>query len=128
MSSEDSTPIPLVDEAGLQSLVVMLGPALMREMIAACLSDVRESCGELQSASASSDGARVRRAAHKLAGVLAQYACPAGAAAARRVAEASDSDALRLSDAMLHVMDATAAELERRVQSPLSGSSGASMP
>lgn len=128
MSSEDFTPVPLVDEAGLQNLTDMLGPAVMREMIAACLSDVRETCSDLESACASGDGARVRRAAHKLAGVLAQYACPAGATAARTVAESSDSDALRMSDPMTKVVELTAAELERRMQSPLAGSSGASMP
>ena len=121
-SNEDSAP-PLVDEPGLQRLVDMLGADAMSDMLAICLADVRAARIELQAAGAGADGARARRAAHKLAGVLGQYACPAGSAAARAMVDAGDSSALGLTGPLLEIINATAAELEGRLQRGLANSS-----
>lgn len=109
-----STSQPLVDEAGLQHLSRMLGAAVMRDLIAECLADVRATSEDLRSACAAGELARAKGAAHKLAGILGQYACPAGARAARMLAEADQPGALALCDTALEIIAATAAELERR--------------
>ncbi|MBX9758391.1 MAG: Hpt domain-containing protein [Beijerinckiaceae bacterium] len=114
MSDAEAIPNPpLLDEAALQRLVDMLGVSVMQELVAECLSDARAACEDMRAALPLGDAVRVRRAAHKLSGLLGQYGCPSGAAAARDVAEAGDADALSQSGALLPVVDATAAELER---------------
>jgi HPt (histidine-containing phosphotransfer) domain-containing protein len=122
--SESAATLPLVDEAGLQRLIDTLGPASMAEMIAACILDVRQSGSEMKAACAARDGSRARRAAHKLAGVLGQYACPAGAAAARVLADGDEIAALEASGATMPVIDATLGALEQRLISLSAGLPG----
>lgn len=105
---------PLVDEAGLQHLTRMVGAAVMRDLIAECLADVSATSQDLRAACAAGEMARAKGAAHKLAGILGQYACPAGARVARTVAEADGPGALDLCGTALEIIAATAAELERR--------------
>jgi HPt (histidine-containing phosphotransfer) domain-containing protein len=121
-SNEDGA-LPLVDEPGLQNLVDMLGADAMSDMLAICLADVRDACSELKAAGACADGARARRSAHKLAGVMGQYACPAGSAAARTMADSADSIALGLVGPLVDIVNATAAELESRLLMGLANSS-----
>jgi HPt (histidine-containing phosphotransfer) domain-containing protein len=114
LSDAQAIPDPAnLDEPALMRLADMLGVDVMRELVGECLRDAREACDDMRAAGDAGDAVQVRRAAHKLAGLLGQYACPAGAAAARRVAEAGDGDALSRSGALLQVVAATAAELER---------------
>lgn len=114
LSDAQAIPDPaILDEPALMGLADMLGANVMKELVEECLRDSRSACDDMRAAADAGDAVKVRRAAHKLCGLLGQYACPAGAAAARRVAEAGDGDALSQSGALLQVVAATAAELER---------------
>ncbi|MCA0405024.1 MAG: PAS-domain containing protein [Proteobacteria bacterium] len=68
----------------VSELHAMTGDAAIVELLDLALSNIDEEMGRLNEASLAADAARMRQAAHKLAGVLAQY----GAASAARLAGA----------------------------------------
>lgn len=103
---------PVIDETALQTLRAALGESLPA-LVADCLADVEACCARMNSAAQSLDGLGVKRAAHSLAGVLGQFACPRAACMARAAAEAPEADALAAAAALLEVARAAAAELAR---------------
>ena len=86
----------------LHSLLEDIGAEGMRAAVAAFESDAAQSLLLLQRARAAGQPADVRKSAHRLKGLLDQFAGPAPAALARAVEQAPDSDlheqAARLAD------------------------------
>jgi HPt (histidine-containing phosphotransfer) domain-containing protein len=101
--SDDRLPEPTapgvfreIDAAAFTALRTMLPADAFVRLLAASVADIARVCADLETAMASGDAERVRRAAHRLSGVLGQYACPAAAEEANRVSTQPDASALAM--------------------------------
>jgi signal transduction histidine kinase/HPt (histidine-containing phosphotransfer) domain-containing protein/ActR/RegA family two-component response regulator len=76
--------VPIFDRQRIDGLSEGLGPALMGNLLARCLTSMRQYLGDVQASADEGDLANVRRAAHDLKSVCAQF----GAIRASEVARA----------------------------------------
>lgn len=89
-----SEPNDEVDAAAFKALRNALGPSDFSTLVAECALDLEEACATLDAARADSE----RKAlAHKIAGLLAQYACPDAALLAQAIAHKDGVDVAALS-------------------------------
>ena len=87
-----------VDAAAFNALRDALGIEDLSSLISECSHDLEEACAGL--ANARSNVERIKSIAHKIAGLLAQYACPQAARFAQRIAHEEDVDVVGLSAAL----------------------------
>jgi HPt (histidine-containing phosphotransfer) domain-containing protein len=103
-----------IDERAFKTLANSFDRETFRDLIGDCLDDLRAAMAGLEAASAAGDEALARREAHKVAGVLGQYACPRAAGIARALADAPAGAALAHVAQVVQSCRACAVELEAR--------------
>lgn len=105
-----------IDAAAFTALRTMLPADAFARLLAASVADIARTCADLETAMASGDAERVRGAAHRLSGVLGQYACPAAAKEADQVSTEQDGLALAMGAALVARGLICASELRIRSQ------------
>ncbi len=88
-----------VDIEAFKALRDALGAEDLSSLISECSRDLEEACAGL--ANARSNVERIKSIAHKISGILAQYACPRAASFARRIAHEEATDVVGLSAALV---------------------------
>lgn len=83
-----------INEEAYRRLEDVIGADQLRALLADCVHDLEQIVTAIVSGVAVGDGAAVKRMSHKMAGVLAQFACLEPARAARALSQSSDSEAL----------------------------------
>lgn len=83
-----------VDAAAFNALRDALGPVDFSALIGECVHDIRETCAGLDAARSALEH---RSHAHKIAGLLSQYACLKAGALALRIAHEEGLDVASLS-------------------------------
>jgi hypothetical protein len=104
------------DRAALQRLRDALGAEALSMLADSCAQDLDEACAGL--AAPSLDGETVKKLAHKMAGLLGQYACPSASAFARGLAQGAAGDALAAAGLLAERGRACAAELRALATAP----------
>ena len=99
-----------VDRAALQRLRDALGAETVAMLVGECAQDLEEACTALSNPSLEADG--VRKLAHKMAGLLGQYACPGAAAFARSLAHGEAAVALAARERLMERGRACIVELQ----------------
>jgi len=102
-----------VDAAAFQALRDALGPVDLAALVGECVIDIDAACTGLETAR--SDLER-RSHAHKIAGLLAQYACLKAAGLALRIAHEKSVDAASLSPILANRARTCARELQSRAK------------
>ena len=88
-----------VDADAFNALLDALGIEDLSSLISECSHDLEEACASL--ANARSNVECIKSSAHKIAGILAQYACPRAARFAQRIAHEEGVDVVGLSAALV---------------------------
>lgn len=99
-----------VDRAALQRLRDALGAEALSMLAGECVSDLTLICAQLSEPSVEAEA--VRRLAHKMAGLLGQYACPSASAFARDLSHGPPAAALAARESLMERGWACAAELK----------------
>jgi hypothetical protein len=99
-----------VDRAALQRLRDALGPEALSMLADECVRDLTEACALL--AAPALDAPAIQRIAHKMAGLLGQYACPSASAFARGLAHGAPDAALAARTRLIERGRACAIELK----------------
>jgi len=103
-----------IDERAFETLANSFDPGTFRDLIGDCLEDLSAAMATLAAAAAAGDEALARREAHKVAGVLGQYACPRAADVARGLARAQAGAALAHVARVIETCRACVVELQAR--------------
>ena len=106
-----------IDEEAFMRLVGFIGGASLKPLMDVCVDDLSAALERMSRAVEEKDAAQVKRVAHMMAGVLAQYACTAPARAARSLAHGSDEEALNGAEPLLSECRAAISELRARAGS-----------
>ena len=106
-----------IDEEAFMRLVGFIGGASLKPLMDVCVDDLSPALQRMSLAVQEKDAAQVKRVAHMMAGVLAQYACTAPAQVARALAHGSDEDALNGAGPFLSQCRAAISELRARAES-----------
>jgi hypothetical protein len=106
-----------IDEGAFKRLVGFIGGASLKPLMDVCVDDLSAALERMSRAVEEKDAAQVKRVAHMMAGVLAQYACTAPARAARSLAHGSDEEALNGAEPLLSECRAAISELRARAGS-----------
>jgi len=105
-----------VDRAALQRLRDALGAEALSMLAGECVSDLTQICAQLSEPTVDADMAR--RLAHKMAGLLGQYACSSASAFARDLAHGAPGAALAARKRLIERGCDCAAELKSLAGSP----------
>ena len=101
-----------IDSEAISRLVDIFGANNVAHLIDACLEDIEAALDMVLASSENGAPEGLRRGAHRLAGVLGQYACPGAAALAARIAADVSPDVVTQSTNLI--------ALARRCQTELS--------
>lgn len=107
----------VIDEEAFSRLVDFIGEASLKSLIDVCIEDLSAALERMSRAVDEKDAAQVKRVAHLMAGVLAQYACNEPAQVARAISHEADDDALSGAELFLPQCRAVIGELRARAQS-----------
>ncbi len=105
-----------VDRAALQRLRDALGPEALSMLADECARDLSEACASL--AAPALDAEAARRIAHRMAGLLGQYACPSASVFARALAHGAPEAALAARAQLIERGRACATELKALAANP----------
>lgn len=106
----DCVPGAEVDLAALQCLRDALGAETVALLVGECAQDLEEACAALSNPSVDAD--TIQKLAHKMAGLLGQYACPDAAAFARGLANGGADAALAARERLVERAGACIRELQ----------------
>lgn len=90
-SSPEEGPAPAIDETILSDLREAVGDESFTRLVGQCIADARESLTAVALAEAAKDGAAMRKAAHRLAGLFHQFGVVEAAQAATETELADDA-------------------------------------
>lgn len=127
MSAENENPasgsLPVFVPQRIDGLSEGLGPALMSNLLARCLAAMEQYLGDVMHSAAAGDFAQVRRSAHDLKSVCAQFGALRAGEIARMIEDdLPDLEAVKTALADLKVSVESAATEIQRIQSGMSAS------
>ncbi len=115
--------LPVFDPQRIDGLSEGLGPALMRNLLGRCLASMEQYLGDVMHSAAAGDFAQVRRSAHDLKSVCAQFgALRASEIAGMIEADLPDLEAVKTALADLKASVDSATTAIQRIQGQMSGS------
>ncbi len=92
-----------LDEAAVDELRQSVGDETYRRLVGTFLADAEKALVEVEASVGSADVTRLKRTAHRLAGLFDQFGAHRAAQAAQSVETAVDGAALPLADALVHL-------------------------
>jgi len=106
-----------IDEAAFGRLTDFIGASGLKPLVEACVEDLCAAVERMARAVEEGNAAQVKRVAHMMAGVLAQYACIEIAHKARALSHAPDGEALSGAGSLVNACGDAIEDLKARANS-----------